>query len=110
MVEVKGTAITISREDTAELTITMTGDVPEDGTIALVTMKRKASDKTYLWQRGIAVQNGQIVLRLNSGDTDHPAGKYVWDIRLSYGDGTVFTPFAPAPFVIVDTVGELNDA
>lgn len=106
MFVVNGTDVTISREDTGVLTVAMSGDVPADGTTAIVTVRKNIGTATSVWEKRLTVQSGQILINLSTHDTDIAPGAYYWDIRLLYDGGDVYTPFAPAVFQIVEVVGD----
>lgn len=96
----------IPRGDTASIDVELSGDIPEDGTIALVSMKHHLSDKNPLWSKEYPVVDGKFTIELSTDDTDYPPNTYKWDIRLLYSNGEVHTPMAPANFEIGDVVGD----
>lgn len=108
MLNIDGLDISVSRGDTGTITITLTGDVPADGTTALFTV-RKSVDMTdsAVLEKELTVSSGQVVIDLSSSDTDIPWFAYCWDLRLIYENGDVFTPFAPAVFEVCEVVGDV---
>lgn len=107
MFTVSGRDITISRGDTGTLTVTLTGDVPDDGTVALVTLRRDVNKTDAVWEKRISILDGAIVIPLTKADTDIPWFDYVWDIRLLYQNGDIYTPFEPALFRVCEVVGDV---
>lgn len=108
MVIINGKEITISSGDNATLTITLTGEVPADGTTALFTV-RKSVDLTEapVIEKELTVSSGQVVVDLTSAETEIPWFDYVWDLRLIYENGDVYTPFAPEIFRVCEVVGNV---
>lgn len=107
MFTVSGRDITISRGDTGTLTVTLTGDVPDDNTVALVTVRRDVNKTDTVWEKRINILDGAIVIPLTTADTDIPWFDYVWDIRLLYQNGDIYTPFEPALFRVCEVVGDV---
>lgn len=108
MLSVVGHDIIVSRGDTGAVTITFTGDVPADGTVALITV-RKSPDmiETPVWEKRVDVENGSVTFPLTTSDTDIQWFDYCWDVRLLYEDTSVYTPFAPALFRVTEVVGDV---
>lgn len=107
MFSVSGRDVTISRGDTGTLTVTLTGDVPDNSTVALVTVRKEINMVDHVWEKRINVHDGQIVIPLTSEDTDIPWFDYLWDIRLLYQNGDIYTPFEPAVFRVCEVVGDV---
>lgn len=107
MFDVNGTNVTISRGDTGTLTVTLTGDVPANSTVALVTVRTDVNRTSAVWEKEFPVNNGQIVIPLTTKETDIPWADYVWDIRLLYENGDIYTPFAPSVFRVCEVVGDV---
>ena len=106
MMELNGLNIEISKGDTGSIRVTFTGqDVPEDGTIALVSVKSCANEEEPIWEKRIPVANAGCVIQLLHEDTSLPFGIYKWDLRLIYNDGGIYTPMKPAKFIVVERVG-----
>lgn len=104
---VDGRDITISKGDTGTLTIELTGDVPDDTTIALVTVRQNANNVSPVWVKEIPVHEGEITVPLTKEDTNVPWSDYVWDVRLLYENGDIYTPFPPALFRVCEVVGDV---
>ena len=107
MFDVNGTDVTISRGDTGTLTVTLTGDVPDNSTIALVTVRHDVNRTNVVWEKNFTVNDGQIIIPLTKNETDIPWFDYVWDIRLLYENGDIYTPFAPSVFRVCEVVGDV---
>ena len=97
--------VEITRGDTAIIDVTLEGDVPADGTIALISLKKQTRDTTAVWEKRVPITNGQFTFSLTSADTDLAPWKYWWDVRFLYKDGSVYTPMSPSPFVITEVIG-----
>ena len=107
MFSINGKDIAISKGDTGIITITLTGEVPDNNTIALVTVRENVNTCNVVWEKRLQVNNGVIIIDLTSEETDIPAHTYVWDFRLLYSDGGVYTPFQPAKYQIYEVVGDV---
>lgn len=106
MLEVKGTAVRISRGDTARIVIEL-DTPPADGTKALVTMKRKPGmEQDVLWEKTVDADGSSVTVNIESSDTNHRPGVYWWDVRLKNGE-LVQTLFEPAPFEVIEVVGSV---
>ena len=108
MFDINGSSIAISREDTAVFTVTFDGDdIPEDGTAVILTVKPSLEKESSVIEKQLQIQDGQIVIALNSEDTDLPPRHYYWDLRILYNNGEVFTPMQPGNFIIREVVGNV---
>lgn len=107
MFTVNGKDVTISRGDTGSLTVTLTGDVPDNNTVALVTVRKDINMVDSVWEKRINVTGGQVVIPLDTEDTDIPWYDYYWDMRLIYQNGDIYTPFPPALFRVCEVVGDV---
>lgn len=83
-------------------------DIPDSGITALVTLK-KTLNSAAIWQKRIPVINQRFNVVFSSEDTNLAVGKYYWDIRLLFDDGSVTTPLDVSSFKIVDVVGVIGD-
>ena len=101
MIELDGLKIYANRGDTGSFTVTFTGqDVPPDGTIARIGLRKTLDSEDVLWVKDIEVSSGRVSVPLFQADTDLPRGKYYWVLRLGYANGDVYTPMQPAEFHI----------
>ena len=107
MLTVNGKDITISKGDTGIITVTLTGEVPDNNTVALVTVRENVNTCNVVWEKRLPIDNGVIIIDLTSENTDIPFHSYVWDIRLIYENGEVYTPFPPAKYKICEVVGDV---
>ena len=99
--------IAVSRGDSAYIIIDITGDVPDDGTEALFTVKKGLDGKASFIKR-LTVQGGSIEVNISSVDTNKLApGKYYWDLRIIYSENDVNSPIPPCPFVVMGVVGDV---
>lgn len=107
MFTVDGKDVTISRGDTGSLTVKLTGDVPDNNTVALVTLRKDINMIDTVWEKRINVNDGEVVIPLDTEDTDIPWYDYWWDLRLLYQNGDIYTPFPPARFRVCEVVGNV---
>lgn len=107
MLAVNGEDITISKGDTGTITVTFSGEVPDNNTVALVTVRENVNKCRAVWEKRLAVYDGAIIINLLSEDTDIPFNTYVWDIRLIYENGDIYSPFMPAKFTVCEVVGDV---
>jgi hypothetical protein len=109
MLEINGKNIEVSRQDTGQYTITFSGaDKPEDGAVALVSLKKTKNSDTIIWEKRYTIASDIVTVTLTSQDTDQPFGQYWWDVRILFRDGTVFTPMLPASFKVVEVIGDVT--
>lgn len=109
--EIHGPNIEINRGNAAGLTIHLTGeDVPPDGTIALISLKKTPEYNSYLWQKRIPVMNMAIDIMFTRQDTDYEPGRYYWDVCLLYNDGLSPWTLMPEPalFEIERVIGRAS--
>lgn len=110
MLDVNNLNILISRGDTGSITITLQGDdVPDDTTEALFVLQRTSDSKTPIWEKRLAVHEGQVVVPLETADTiGLQRDDYRWILRLLYADGSVYTPMEQfARFTVLAANGSI---
>lgn len=113
MIKIEGTTIIMTRGDTLISEVAMihpeTGDpyTPQQGDsvrFAMKNVKMNAKRTEYADAEPLILRDISIsdqILRLNPADTKPLGfGDYVYDIELTYADGTVDTFIESAPFVI----------
>lgn len=116
MTNVTGTTITMTRGDTLRVQVSIERDdepyVPESGDAVAFYLKHNSMDskKTAytdpepLITKPVPIQT--MVLTLDPEDTKELAfGKYVYDLQITFANGTVDTFINNAPFIIVPEVG-----
>lgn len=102
MYNVTGANIILTRGDTLLVQVEITKDgepyIPEEGDVVRFALKRELfnADRTdYLDENPLVLKvipNDTLILRLDSIDTkDLEFGKYVFDIQITFADGTVDT-------------------
>ena len=110
MLDVNNLNILISRGDTGSITITLQGDdVPDDTTEALFVLQRTNDSETPIWEKRLAVHDGQVVVPFETADTiGLIRGEYRWILRLLYEDGSVYTPMEQfAKFTVLAANGSI---
>lgn len=105
MLTVDGLNIQISHGDTAQLTYTFESDAPDNGTVAIFTVKRGAVGNEEILRKESEIIDGIVTFILEHEDTDIPFGSYQYDIRCLYENGDVYTPMPPCAFDIVEVIG-----
>ena len=101
-------AITVTRGDSANLTVTFTGEVIPENSEVLVTVEDPDVKYRPLWEETVTPVNNTIYLELTDEHTDFMPKTYMWDIRIKYSSGKVYTPIPPSPFVITEPVGKIE--
>ena len=97
----------VSQGDSAYFTITFTGDIPEDGTTTMFTVKKDLNGQALL-QKYLPVYDGVVDVELYSNDTNKlEPGNYLWDIRVLFSEKEVVTPMVPSPFVVLEVSGDV---
>lgn len=109
MLELDELKISIHQGDTGTIGVTFTGnDIPEDGTIAKVSMQKTLDSEEPLWSKYLEIEDGSVTIPLFTEDSDYAYGTYFWCLRLLYADGDVYTPMKPQKFVILPAVGDAS--
>lgn len=99
--------IAVSRGDSAFFDITFKGDVPEDGTAAIFSVKKDLRGKALL-QKKLKIYDGVAQINLYSQDTNKlEPGDYYWDVRVLFSDCEVGTPVRPSRFTVMEAVGDV---
>lgn len=108
MIVVDDKTIKLSKGDTLYLGISFNGDVPSDDTIAIFSIKQNSRNPESIIEKTHYIDDGKIDIILESEDTNSlDVGNYIWDVRLKYSNGDVFTPFKPALFQLMEAVGNV---
>lgn len=80
---------------------------PEDGTLAVVTLKRDYNDDSVVWQKRYYIFDGKFNIEFTSDDTNLLNDVvYFYDIMLRYADGQKYTLIPPTEFKILGVVGD----
>lgn len=109
MLNIDERRIDVSRGDTGMFTVTFTGqDAPEDNCTVLISLKKTKDAEEIIWEKRLAVSNHMITVTLTSDDTNQDYGLYWWDLRIIFRDGTVYTPMLPAPFKVLEVIGDAS--
>lgn len=101
--------ITISRGDTATIAVKVEAEDGEtvDGTM-LMSLKKIISSEKTIWQKSVDISEGTVEYSISADDTnDLVFGTYYWDLRVVFGDGTVYTPISPKKFVVAEVIGDV---
>lgn len=94
MVEIKGTAITMVRGDTAKISVTIDDYTIQPEDRIRFAVKKKYTDTDVLIEK--VIDNTTGILQIDPEDTKplgmgESKGKYVYDIEITQADGTVDT-------------------
>lgn len=101
------TMMAVSKGDSGYFTVTITGDVPDNGTKALFTVKKSLDGKAQLIKH-LEVTDGEVLIELTSQDTNKlEPGKYFWDLRIIFSETEVSTPVKPSMFQVLEAVGDV---
>ena len=114
-VKITGTKIEMTRGDTLRVAVSMTRDgtpyTPENGDVVRFAVKNKrmtAGNKEYYDEEPIilkTIPNGTMILELLPSDTKELGfGEYVYDIEITFADGTVDTFITTAQFILTPEV------
>jgi hypothetical protein len=107
-----GYDIELTRGDSLQFRVTITGRELPQGTAALFTVRQRPRDENAVIEKQLAVDaDGVVLVGLASDDTDITPRTYYWDLRvlMPLGDGTfeVRTPMEYATFTILEVVGNV---
>lgn len=105
-----GLDIEMTKGDSFQFRVVVSGRELPKGTAALFSVKRNPQDDENVIEHLLDIaDDGTVMVGLSSGDTDLPPRTYYWDIRvmIPLGDGTfeVRTPMEYAAFTILDSIG-----
>lgn len=83
---------------------------PEDGTIAVVTLKRDYNDKSKVWEKKYIILDGKFNIHLTHDDTNLLDDVvYLYDVQLRYSDGQQYTLIPPTEFKILGVCGDAEN-
>lgn len=112
---IKGNTITLTRGDTLRVFVSMEKDgqeyIPETGDSVRFALKHRTmnsskseyEDQNPLIYKDIPIDT--MILQLDPEDTKpFGFGKYVYDIEITFADGTVDTFITAAPFILSEEV------
>ena len=105
-----GLDIELTKGDSFQFRVVVSGRELPKGTAALFSVKKNPQDDENVIEHLLDIaDDGTVMVGLSSGDTDLPPRTYYWDIRvmIPMGDGTfeVRTPMEYAAFTILDSIG-----
>ena len=101
------TMMAVSKGDSGYFTVTITGDVPANGTEALFTVKKNLGGRASLIKH-LSVIDGEVLIELTSQDTNKlEPGKYYWDLRIIFSETEVATPVPPSLFQVLEVAGDV---
>lgn len=114
MVTINGTTINLTRGDTLRVQITLTQDgetyTPEVGDAVRFAMRPAGlNSKGTAYKYDIcltkAIPISTMVLELEPDDTEElDFGEYVYDIQITFADGTVDTPIPTSKLILTPEV------
>ena len=105
----KDKKIRISRGDTRIIPCRFRNPsrAPEDGTLAVMTLKRDYYDRQKIWEKKYRIMDGRFFIQLTRQDTNLLDDvSYYYDIQLRYPDGQQYTLLPPTEFKILGVVGD----
>ena len=107
-----GFDIELTRGDSLQFRVTISGRELPEGTEALFTVKKSPRADDAMIEKRLAVDaDGVVLVGLSSSDTDIQPRTYYWDLRvlIPNGDGTfeVRTPMEYAAFTILEAIGDV---
>lgn len=105
----KDKKIMISRGDTRIIPCRFRNPsrAPEDGTVAVMTLKRNYDDRAKIWEKKYRIMDGRFFIQLTRPDTNLLDDvSYYYDIQLRYPDGQQYTLLPPTEFKILGVVGD----
>lgn len=110
MLNISGTKITLTRGDSAYITINI---MNEDGTpyelkpgdVVRCQVRDKANDGDLLFEGQVETVDNELVFHIYPEDTKNAEVKsYVWDAQLETADGDIFTFITESAFKITNEV------
>lgn len=112
MYRFEGMDIELTRGDSVQFKVSITGRELPEGSVAVFSVKKRVKDADCVLEKRIALQpDGVALIGLSHEESDLPAGTYWWDLRvlLPLGDGSfeVRTPMEYASFRILEVIGNV---
>lgn len=105
MFEIDGYGITLTRGDSFCFSVNLKGRVVANGCTAAFTVKNRVSDGEALIRKTALVENRRATFFIEPEETEGLKAKtYRWGLRVTDGDGNVYTPVADESFVITEVV------
>lgn len=104
---VNGLSLEMTRGDTESITVTCEGHPFEQGDIIEMTVRKRASSEDRALYKRVEEFNedGSATIPINPEDTEEMSfGAYMYDIQLTFADGTVVTIIKPNSFVLLEEV------
>lgn len=105
--------IFISRGDTSTVPCHFknTRLAPEDGTMAVFSLKRDYNDKSRIWQKRYYIRDGRFNIDFSHIDTSTLKNdvSYYYDIQLRYSDGQIYTLIPPTEFKVLGVVSDVDE-
>lgn len=97
--------ISLTRGDTAYLTVNIEGYEPREGDILTLSVKKDVEDNNYVFTKDIAADADITTFVIEPMDTKNAVfGKYIYDVQLTTIDGEIFTIVEPNTFKITKEV------
>lgn len=106
MLSIKDYKVEISKGDSYPIDVTVWG-ADDDDCELIVSLKKNIEDDEAIWQRIYPVENGLATIELTYAETHYTPGRYYWDMRVRYSDGSLKTLIKPTSFTIVEVVGDV---
>ena len=83
---------------------------PEDGTVAVVTLKRDYNDNSKVWEKRYIIIGGRFNIHLTHDDTNLLNDVvYLYDVQLRFPDGQQYTLIPPTEFKILGVVSDAEN-
>lgn len=116
MFDIMGRTIRISRGDTGLIRLPVDGVTLTEKDLCVFTVKRRSGGKVL--EKVIEPEDNAYLVPFTNEETEIPIGDYEYDVRIALDavtDGTgrviggreIITPWPPAAFKIVRTVGDV---
>lgn len=114
MHEFNGHDIVLTQGDTLLFKILLNGRELPEGSVGYFTVKRNPRLAEALIEKKMDASNEELIVQLDSTDTNLPARTYYWDVRVliprDEGGYEVETPMEYAAFTVLEAVGEAGEA
>lgn len=104
---VNGLSLEMTRGDSESITVTCDNHPFEPGDIVEMTVRKRASAEERAFYKRVEefAEDGSAVIAIEPEDTAELAfGNYMYDIQLTFADGTVSTIIKPNSFTLLEDV------
>lgn len=103
MITIEDNSISLTRGDTAYLSLDVSDYTFQDGDTAILSVKESIDSEDYLFQVDLDMDNLTFII-LPEYTKNLNYGKYKYDVQITTKDNEIFTVIGPSTFKITEEV------